>query len=115
MLRHPTGGAPKARSYRPQEMVIRLFGNISTGRPEDVHVLCMGHLHLALFMIYKGIAVYMVPCIVEMNEYLQGKTLVPDLGMWIAETGIDKEGNVVYVKNKYIAFDSKEDGVIKIK
>jgi len=115
MSLHPTGGAPKSRSYRPQEIINKLFNEIVTGAAGDVHIIAIGHLHLAMFMMYKGIAIYLVPCIVEANNYLQSKTLIPDLGMWVSETGIDKEGNTIYIKNRYYAFNHTKDEIIKIK
>jgi len=117
MLRHPSGGAPKAKSYRAQEIIRAIFNEIWNGLPDDVHAISIGHLHLAMFMMYKGIAVYLVPCIVDMNDYLTSKSLVPDLGCWISEFGLDGKGNVVYVKNQYIAFEpaKRESIAVKVK
>lgn len=115
MLRHPTGGAPKGRSYRPQEIVSKLLTEIEKGTPNDVHVVGLGHLHMALFMLYKGLAVFLIPCIEEISDYLQGKTLIPDLGMWVTDIGLDERGNTVYVKNQYFAFKAKKTPILKVK
>lgn len=108
MLRHPKGGMPKSKSYRPQEIAGRILREVEKGTKTDIHDLSIGHLHQAFFMLDRGIGIYLIPCVKSPGQYLEGKALIPDLGMWICEMGVDKWSNVVYIKNRYIAFDDPQ-------
>jgi len=74
---------------------------------KGVRVLLIGHLHISLFMLYKGIASFMIPCLEEQTWYLKSKGLNPWLGMWINEITLDKFNNVTRVRPKYISFEGR--------
>jgi len=105
-LVHPTGGIPIGKSYRPQKWIESLVEEIGDTQ-EGVRVLVIGHLHISLFMLYKGIASFMIPCLEEQTWYLKSKGLNPWLGMWINEITLDKFNNVTRVRPKYISFEGR--------
>jgi len=100
-LLHPKGGIPYGISYRVQRIIEALVSTINKNN-DRIHALFVGHLHQSLFMIYKGIAGFLVPCLEGQTEYLEGKGLIPSIGMWIVEIEIDTKGNVTRVVPKHI-------------
>jgi biotin operon repressor/predicted phosphodiesterase len=107
-LVHPKGGLPYGKSYRMQQRIEGLVEEIEQAG-EGVRVLEVGHLHIAFFMIYKGIAAFMVPCMEEKTWYLESKGLNPWLGMWIMTVSCDKYNNITRVTPKYISFENHDD------
>lgn len=105
-LFHPSGGIPYGISLRLQKLIESLVAVMETNNTQKV--LLNGHLHVALFMMYKGMAGFFVPCLEEQTEYLASKGLIPWLGMWIIEVSMDKEENITRVVTEYIPFESKK-------
>lgn len=103
-LVHPKGGIPHGLSYRLQNWIEKY---ITVFSKEKEKVLACGHLHVAAFMIYKGIAGFLIPCLQEQTQYLAEKGLIPWLGFWIIEVSEDANGNITRVVPEYIAFESK--------
>lgn len=106
-LVHPKGGIPYGKSYRLQRWLENLTEE-QDNSSEGVRMLLVGHLHVAIFMHYKGISSFLVPCLEENTNYLKERGLIPWLGMWITKLEEDRFGNVVKVSPKYISFEKRE-------
>ena len=100
-LLHPKGGIPYGISYRVQRIIEALVSTINKNN-DRIHALFVGHLHQSLFMLYKGVAGFLVPCLEGQTEYLEGKGLIPMIGMWIVTIEVDAKGNVTRVVPKHI-------------
>ncbi len=104
-LLHPDGGIPMGRSYRLQEVIRRLV-SVLVCEEDDLHSLALGHLHVSLFMLYNGIAGFMVPGMQGETDYLIRKGLKPQIGCWLVRVCLDNVGDVISVTPEY--FDQKE-------
>jgi len=101
-LLHPKGGIPYGLSYRVQRIIEALVSAINKYGDKRIQTIFVGHLHQSMFMIYKGIAGFLVPCLQKQTEYLKGKGLIPMLGMWIVTIETDKKGNIIRIVPKHI-------------
>lgn len=101
-LLHPDGGMPYARSYRGQKI------NEGYGRSQDTpHILIMGHLHTAEYLVYLGIHQFQAGCFEGQTLYLRRKGLHPEIGGWLVEVNVDTDGKTVWVnrlKPEWISF-----------
>lgn len=107
-LIHPTGGIPFGLSYRPQKRIEQLVTIIDDAEAPE-KILCCGHLHVSIFMMYKGMAGFLVPCTEEETGYLAGKGYIPWLGIWIVEVWQDKLDNITRIITRYVPFEPKEE------
>ena len=105
-LVHPKGGVPYGKSYRLQKFIEALTEEIDEAS-SGANLILVGHLHLSMAMLYKGIAAFLVPCLEEQTWYLKGKQLNPWLGMWITEITLDKQGNITRLFPKYVSFEKE--------
>jgi len=105
-LVHPKGGVPYGKSYRLQKFIEALTEEVD-GASFGANLILVGHLHLSMAMLYKGVAALLVPCLEEQTWYLKGKQLNPWLGMWITEITLDKQGNITRFFPKYISFEKE--------
>ncbi|MDD3101690.1 MAG: hypothetical protein PHE59_00885 [Patescibacteria group bacterium] len=105
-LVHPKGGIPYGKSYRSQRFIETLVEEQSNSE-DGVRVLLLGHLHVSIFMHYKGISSFLVPCLEGSTSYLKERGMVPWLGMWITEITLDRKNNVTRVRPKYISFEEE--------
>jgi len=104
LLLHPKGGATIGWSYRGQ---LWIENYMETVQAMGANVFAMGHLHIPLLFVYKGIPVVMVPSLEDQTEYLKGKTLMPYLGMWFITYRLDRLGNISSIIPEYIAYEPK--------
>ncbi len=102
-LDHPSGGIPYGRSYRPQKLIENMVSDMELFGEAKV-ILC-GHLHVSLFMLYKGIAGFMVPCLQDKTKYIEAKGYTPWVGIWVVEVNMDEHENITKIVPKYIPFE----------
>lgn len=107
MLLHPSGGNPKGKSYRPQEIVRMIAESIDLLR-QDIQAIAIGHLHVALFIRWRGMDIFMVPCCQKQTEYLTKKTLFPRLGCWYMVQTVDENNDPTAIYMEYVAVDPKD-------
>lgn len=106
-LVHPKGGVPYGKSYRLQKFIEALTEEVDEASSGAANLILVGHLHLAMAMLYKGVAAFLVPCLEEQTWYLKGKQLNPWLGMWTTEISLDKYGNITKLFPKYFSFEKE--------
>ena len=106
-LVHPKGGVPYGKTYRLQNYTEGMVEEIEDST-DGVRLLLIGHLHIAIAMIYKGIAAFLIPCLEEQTWYLKSKGLNPWIGMWIIEITLDTYNNITRLRPKYISFENGE-------
>lgn len=105
-LDHPSGGLPYGKSYRPQKLIENLVSEMElTG---EAKIILCGHLHVAFFMLYKGVAGFLVPCLQEKTKYIEAKGYTPWLGAWIIEVAMDQYENITKIVPRYIPFEPKK-------
>jgi len=107
-LIHPKGGVPYAKSYRLQKFIENSVEEKADLDRGD-RLILMGHLHISMAMLYKGVVAFLVPCLEEQTCYLKGKGLYPWLGMWVIEITLDEHKNVTRLRPKYISFENKKE------
>lgn len=101
---HPKGGATIGWSYRGQ---VWIENYMETVQAMGANIFAMGHLHIPMLFVYKGIPVVMVPSLEDQTEYLKGKTLMPYLGMWFITYRLDRLGNISSIIPEYIAYEPR--------
>lgn len=106
ILFHPSGGIPFGLTYRGQINIEKLVPIIDEDFP--ARILEIGHLHIALFMQYKGMACLFVPAFQEQTQYLAAKGLFPWIGFWVTEAFADNYGNITRVVLKYFPFEPRK-------
>ena len=105
-LDHPSGGLPYGKSYRPQKLIENLVSEMElTG---EAKVLFCGHLHVAFFMLYKGVAGFLDACIQDTTKYIEAKGYTPWVGIWIVEVDIDQYENITKIVPRYTPFETKK-------
>lgn len=104
-LQHPKGGLPYGQSYRLQrriEMLVSAMELIKGAKATFV-----GHLHRAAFMLYKGMAGFLVPSLEDTTDYIIGLDKLGELGVWIVELSFDGRKNLTKVELEYIPFEPR--------
>lgn len=105
-LDHPSGGIPYGRSYRPQKLIENLVAEMELSG--EAKIILIGHLHVAFFMLYKGVAGFLVPCLQDKTKYIEAKGYTPWLGIWIVEVIMDQYENIIRIVPKYIPYEPKK-------
>lgn len=105
-LDHPSGGIPYGKSYRSQKLIENLVSEMEL--TDEAKILLEGHLHVAFFMLYKGMAGFMDACLEEKTKYIEAKGYTPWLGCWIIEVVVDQYENITKIVPRYIPFESKK-------
>lgn len=103
-LNHPSGGLPYGKSYRPQKSIENLVSEMELSG--EAKIMLYGHLHVAFFMLYKGVAGFLVPCLEETTKYIEQKGYTSYLGCWIIEVAMDEYENITKIVPKYVPFES---------
>lgn len=102
-LDHPSGGLPYGKSYRPQKSIENLVSEMELSG--EAKITLYGHLHVAFFMLYKGIAAFLVPCLEETTKYIKQKGYTSYLGCWVIEVGMDQYENITELSPQYFPFE----------
>ncbi len=105
-LDHPSGGIPYGRSYRPQKLIENLVAEMELSG--EAKVILIGHLHVAFFLFYKGVAGFLVPCLQDKTSYIEAKGYTPWLGIWVSDVSMDKHDNITKITLKYIPYEPKK-------
>jgi len=104
-LQHPKGGLPYGQTYRLQRRIESLVSVMDL--VSGVKVTFVGHLHRAAFMLYKGMAGFLVPSLQETTEYITALDKIGELGVWVIELAFDEYKNLTKVELEYIPFEPK--------
>ncbi len=105
-LDHPSGGIPYGRSYRPQKLIESFVSEMEMSG--EAKVILTGHLHVAFFMLYKGIVGFLIPCLQDRTKYIEAKGYAPWLGFWIPEIETDQYENITKITLKYFPYEPKK-------
>lgn len=105
MLYHPALGIPLGLTYRGQINIEKLMPILDEDFRSEV--LKIGHLHIALFMQYKGMACLFVPGLQEQTHYLAARGLFPWIGFWITEVFADGYDNITRVVLKCFPYEPR--------
>lgn len=107
-LQHPKGGLPYGQTYRIQRRIEMLVSKMELAR--GVKATFIGHLHRAAFMLFKGVAGFLVPALEETTDYINALDKMGELGAWIAEFAFDGKQNLTKVELEYVPFKPKLSG-----
>ena len=102
LLYHPSGGIPLGMTYRGQNNIEKLVPIMDTAK-----ILKIGHLHVAVFMHYKGMPCILVPCLQEQTQYLVAKGYFPWIGFWVTEVFVNDKEDITRIVLKYFPFKPK--------
>ncbi|KKU86883.1 MAG: hypothetical protein UY15_C0001G0047 [Parcubacteria group bacterium GW2011_GWA2_47_9] len=108
-VQHPKGGLPYGQTYRPQRRIEMLVSGMDLiSGPKATFI---GHLHRAAFMLYKGIAGFLVPCLKDApeDEYITALDKLAELGAWIVEFAFDEFKNLTKVELEYVPFEPRPE------
>ncbi len=105
-LDHPSGGIPYGRSYRPQKLIENMVSEMELSG--EAKIFSIGHLHVAFFMLYKGVAGFLDPCLQDKTKYIEAKGYTPYLGIWVVEVNMDEHENITRIVPKYIPYEPKK-------
>lgn len=103
---HPRGGIPYGRTYRLQRIIEELVEHMLSLSGGE-RATFVGHLHIAAFMLFKGIAGFHVPTLKDSpeDEYIRALGKMGQLGVWVVEFAFDDLNNVTKVELEYIPFE----------
>lgn len=106
-VQHPKGGLPYGQTYRIQrriEMLVSTMEDLIAG-PKATFI---GHLHRAGFLLYKGMAGFLVPCLKDApdDEYITALDKFAELGIWIVEFSFDQFKNLTKAELEYVPFET---------
>ncbi|MEK7599170.1 MAG: metallophosphoesterase [Patescibacteria group bacterium] len=108
---HPRGGSGQFRSYKPQKHVENLIEYVLARVLKDVnnmdfsylpHLYEMGHWHVAAYVRYMGVDIFLNPSSQAPTPFMEELGLTPDIGAWMKKISLDKFGNVVRMRLKYL-------------
>lgn len=115
VLWHPSGGVAYALSYRLQKATEQIaydeLMNIvreKIAKP-TVRFFLAGHLHIQLQALMGSIFAAQCGCFEGVTNYLKRKKLVPAIGGYIIEAGLDKKGRLKNFDAKFHLFEEIED------
>lgn len=103
---HPRGGMPYGKTYRLQRIIEELVEHMLS-LAEGERATFVGHLHIATFMLFKGIAGFHVPALKDApeDEYIRSLGKMGQLGVWVVEFAFDELNNITKVELEYIPFE----------
>ncbi len=115
MMWHPSGGVPYARSYRLQKAIEQIsFKELSQiassqkSNPSIRFVLC-GHLHIQLQAMFGSILGVLCGAFEGETGYLTRKGLVPNIGGYIIEASLGRNGLLKSFNTKFYVFEEIKD------
>lgn len=113
-MQHPKGGLPYGQTYRIQRRLETLvsYMNVDSGAKASF----IGHLHRAAFMLYKGMAGFLVPCLKDTpeDEYITALDKIAELGVWVVEMAFDKFRNITKVELEYVPFEPRSELIRRV-
>ena len=104
-LQHPKGGLPYGQTYRIQRRIEMLVSTMKLVK--GTKATFIGHLHRAAFMLFKGVAGFLVPALEETTDYITALDKMGELGVWVAELAFDDKKNLTKVELEYIPFEPR--------
>jgi predicted phosphodiesterase len=97
-------------SYKLQKFIDAMRGG------EKPHILAQGHFHKTFYMFYRNIHAFSVPSVQGYTSFQRGLALGNDMGAWVVEAKIDKEGNVITLNPELIpVYETEEKKTEKVK
>ncbi len=108
-MQHPKGGLPYGQTYRIQRRLETLVSYLDLASGAKASFI--GHLHRAAFMLYKGMAGFLVPCLKDSpeDEYITALDKIAELGVWVVEMSFDEFKNLIKVELEYIPFEPRSE------
>jgi predicted phosphodiesterase len=108
-LYHPAGGSAYARSYKLQKFIDAMRGG------EKPNILAQGHYHKTFYMFYRNIHAFSIPSVQGYTPFMRSFALGNDMGAWIIEAKVDKQGNVISLIPELIpVYESQEKKTSKV-
>ena len=112
---HPSGGVPYALSYRLQKGIEQIaFGELTKivrgvkERPTIRFVLA-GHLHVQVQAMFGSIFGCQAGCFEGQSNYLKRKGLIPQVGGYIIQAVLGKNGLLKNFEAKFYIFEEVEN------
>jgi len=112
---HPSGGVPYALSYRLQKGIEQIaFGELTKivrgvkERPTIRFVLA-GHLHVQVQAMFGSIFGCQAGCFEGQSPYLKRKGLVPQVGGYVIQAILGKNGLLKNFEAKFYIFEEVEN------
>jgi predicted phosphodiesterase len=103
-MQHPTDGSQYAISYSTQKLIDAMQGGT---KPKLYFV---GHHHKGLYMVYRNIHTFEVPCMQAQTPFERGMKIFVMVGWWIITLEIEKDGTVASVTpqlvTKYVMLEN---------
>lgn len=98
---HGSGGGAYARSYPIQKYLRNLPAK------DYPHILVMGHHHTADYFRPQGVHSFMAGAFKDADEWNIRRGKFPDLGGWIIEYEVEKDGEIRYIKPEFVGYQGK--------
>ena len=104
-LRHPWDGIAYAASYKLQKMIESMEAD---SKPS---ILAVGHYHKSLYMFYRNIHALYPGCFQSQTPFTRGKGISVQMGGYIIEVKVDKDGTIQAFKSQFVPFykSAKDD------
>lgn len=97
-LRHPWDGGAYSLSYRIQKMIEAMEAD---SKP---NILVVGHYHKSLYMFYRNIHALYPGCFQSQTPFTRGKCISTQMGGYIVEVKVDKDGTIQAFKSQFVPF-----------
>lgn len=102
-LWHPRGGSAYAKSYRAQKKV----EGYSVGAKPDI--LAIGHFHQSMYLTVRGVHAISAGCWQGSgSSFAKSLGGAPDIGSWIVEYSLTKEGTVRDISPTWVSYFETE-------
>jgi hypothetical protein len=97
-INHPGDGAAYALSYSLQKLIDSMQGG------EKPNILLNAHHHKAMYLpVYRNIHAFETGTTEAQTPFMKGKKIAANMGGWIIEAHVDKEGTITRCKGEFIA------------
>lgn len=97
-LRHPWDGTAYAASYKPQKIVEAMEAD---SKP---NILAIGHYHKIEYLFTRNIHVFQTGCFQSSTPFTRGKGIKVEMGGWIVDILVDKNGFIHEITPTLIPF-----------
>lgn len=106
-LLHPRGGSGDTLS-RKLEMHIRRARNRASKGKGNPRVFILGNWHQAIAFFDRDVLGFLAPCMKSEDDFHATLGLVPKIGFWIINLGLDEKNNIVSFTPEYFGFREDE-------